>query len=272
MRIPDAGLSGRVATHLRHNVVGYIALFCFAVGGIAQALPGRNTVDSGDIQARQVKASDLAAQAVRASRIAPGAVGSQAVGPDALNGGDIAESTLELPSDSIGPDEEANGERRIVFTAGEIDPAYGSPAPARVTLGSTTPALSFDPAQDESVLLTLEVPRDRVPGTPMLIEVLWSPADGGLIDQRVRWDGTMVTADDGESVSPGITIGLNGAVSFGQNDDALVRSTLTGGSLGSVTNGDLVFLRIFRDADHSDDTIPADAQLHAIVVRYTASD
>lgn len=41
--------AGGIREHIRHNVVGYIALFCFAVGGTAVALPGNNKVDSGDI-------------------------------------------------------------------------------------------------------------------------------------------------------------------------------------------------------------------------------
>ena len=66
-------LSTRVREHLRSNIYGLIALF-IALGGTAVALPGRNTVDSGDIRNGQVKSAD--------------------VRQNTLTGGDINESTL----------------------------------------------------------------------------------------------------------------------------------------------------------------------------------
>jgi hypothetical protein len=53
----DASALGK---HFRSNVVGYIALFAFAIGGTAEALPGLGSVDSGDIKNGQVKRRDLA--------------------------------------------------------------------------------------------------------------------------------------------------------------------------------------------------------------------
>jgi hypothetical protein len=44
--------------HVRSNVVGYIALFV-ALTGTAIALPGRNSVDSGDIRNGQVRSVDV---------------------------------------------------------------------------------------------------------------------------------------------------------------------------------------------------------------------
>jgi hypothetical protein len=52
-------MSKRIRAHLRSNVVGYIALFCFAMSGTAAALPGTDTVDSGDIIDGEVKTPDL---------------------------------------------------------------------------------------------------------------------------------------------------------------------------------------------------------------------
>lgn len=80
-----------IRTHIRSNVVGYVALFAVLAGGTASALPGKNKVDSGDIKNGQVKAPDLGADAV----------GSAAVGADALGGADIDESSLDLPASPI---------------------------------------------------------------------------------------------------------------------------------------------------------------------------
>ena len=66
-------LSTRIRGHLRSNIYGLIAVF-IALGGTAVALPGRNTVDSGDIRNAQVKSVDVA--------------------QNTLTGGDIKEATL----------------------------------------------------------------------------------------------------------------------------------------------------------------------------------
>lgn len=68
-----SSFSSRVRGHLRSNVYGLLAIF-IALSGTAVALPGRNTVDSGDIRNSQVKGPDVAR--------------------DTLTGGDIKESTL----------------------------------------------------------------------------------------------------------------------------------------------------------------------------------
>ena len=65
----------RVGQHFRANVVGYVGVF-LALTGTAVALPGVNTVDSGDIINGEVKAPDLAGESVNASKIADGSVGT----------------------------------------------------------------------------------------------------------------------------------------------------------------------------------------------------
>ena len=72
----------RVGKHFRSNVVGYVAV-CLALTGTAVALPGTNTVDSGDIINGEVKTPDLAGSAVNGSKIADGSV----AGLDLRDGG-----------------------------------------------------------------------------------------------------------------------------------------------------------------------------------------
>ncbi len=49
----------RIRNHVRSNVVGYIAIFLFAMSGTAVALDGSNTVFSDDIVDGQVKSVDI---------------------------------------------------------------------------------------------------------------------------------------------------------------------------------------------------------------------
>jgi hypothetical protein len=84
MEVNRAARSSRVREHFRSNVVGYVAIFLFAVAGTASALPGRNTVDSGDIKNKQVKRADIAPNAVNGSRVANGAIGGADVNEGSL--------------------------------------------------------------------------------------------------------------------------------------------------------------------------------------------
>jgi hypothetical protein len=111
-------MSTRIRNHIRGNVIGYVALFV-ALGGTAVALPGTNTVDSGDIINGQVKSADIANNKVNtidlqdnqtrssdvrddtlangglgAVDLAPNSVGSSEVSDNSLTGSDINESTL----------------------------------------------------------------------------------------------------------------------------------------------------------------------------------
>jgi hypothetical protein len=85
--------SSQIGEHLRHNVVGYIALFAFAMAGTAGALPGRNKVDSGDIKNGNVRLNDLAANSVDSTKVAD----------ESLTGADINESSLNLPAQQAIP-------------------------------------------------------------------------------------------------------------------------------------------------------------------------
>jgi hypothetical protein len=78
--------------------VAFVALLA-ALSGTAIALPGKNTVDSGDIKKGAVKRSDIGRNAVTGSKIKNGAVGSRDARNNSLTGTDINESTLgEVPS------------------------------------------------------------------------------------------------------------------------------------------------------------------------------
>jgi hypothetical protein len=80
--------------------VAFVALLA-ALSGTAIALPGTNTVDSGDIVNGQVKGKDIRNNAVTGKKVKNGAVKSADVGDNSLSGADIDESTLgKVPSAS----------------------------------------------------------------------------------------------------------------------------------------------------------------------------
>jgi hypothetical protein len=266
MRVPTA-----VKEHLRHNVVGYVALFCFAIGGTAIALPGKNTVDSGDIRQKSVRSGDLAAGAVTkpklangavtGPKLAAGAVSSSIVLDDSLTGGDIDESTLSRPAlgaGSVGALEEADRERRIVVPAGAFH--EGS---AKLTETGPFASLNFDPNTDQGAYLSIEVPGGRVEGTPLEVRLIWTADDDG----NVVWTLAFLSVGVGESTV--VKIAPAEATTGTEADIVTATSfTLPG---GEVETGDLLGVRVARNADDLADTVGSPASLHLVDISYMAT-
>ena len=106
-------MSRAIRAHVRSNVVGYVAIFMFAIGGTAYATHpgGDNTIDSGDIINGQVLQPDIAAEAVGTDQIKNNQVRS----PDIKNGevstDDVLDETLgqaDLGTSSVASAEIAN--------------------------------------------------------------------------------------------------------------------------------------------------------------------
>ena len=85
-------MSKRIRAHLRSNVVGYIALFCFAISGTAFAidgpLPGVNQVGSEDIINGEVRTPDLGPAEVTIGKLASESVNGH-LQVDAVNVTDV---------------------------------------------------------------------------------------------------------------------------------------------------------------------------------------
>jgi hypothetical protein len=79
-------------------VVAFAALVA-ALSGTAVALPGQNTVDSGDLKRGAVKTSDIARNAVTRPKVRNRAINGAKVANNSLTGADINEGTLgQVPS------------------------------------------------------------------------------------------------------------------------------------------------------------------------------
>jgi hypothetical protein len=96
-------VSSRVGEHLRSNIVGYIAIFLFAIGGTAYAvdgpLAGQNTVGSADIINTEVHSADIGDGEIRGVDIHDATIQGNDVDANTLTGDNIVESSLgEVPS------------------------------------------------------------------------------------------------------------------------------------------------------------------------------
>lgn len=84
-------MRSRAWSHVRGNVVAYVALFFAVTGGTAYALEGSNTVFSDDITNEQVRSADVANDS------APGALTGTDIRANSLTGSDINEASLAVP-------------------------------------------------------------------------------------------------------------------------------------------------------------------------------
>jgi len=246
-----------VREFVRSNLLGLIAIF-IALGGTAIALPGRNTVDSGDIKNHQVKTRDLAKRAVTGAKLRPGSVDSSKVIDDSLTGRDVDESTLDLPAAG----EQATTRETIVVSPAELTPSLaGEP---EIALSFNRPAVFFNPSTDNRVAATLAVPANRLPGSDLRVSVVW--------DANGTGDATWAT--EFAILEPGPVVAVSEGADAAGNSPAVnteVETTVLNVPAGAVRNGDVLSLKIARNADAPSDTLPVFALLRAVEIRYAAS-
>ena len=165
--------STRVREHLRTNVVGYLALFCFAAAGTAGALPGRNTINSGDIAPGAVRSGDLDGDAVTAPKIHARALRGKHFPDVVITARMIADSTF---TSEIVREGGKSGDYQIANDAIQSN---------EVSLNTLTAADLASGSVGASELGTVVIR----PGTPTAI----TDADGGDED----WTGNTASASCG---------------------------------------------------------------------------
>jgi len=91
-------MTARFRQHIRSNIVSYVALFGFAIGGTAHAvdgpLAGQNTIGSEDIIGNEVKSDDIGNGRIFNLDIADEIIQADKVQDDTLTGADLAADTL----------------------------------------------------------------------------------------------------------------------------------------------------------------------------------
>jgi len=78
------------------HAIGYATVACLCIAGTAQALPGENTVDSGDIIDGEVRRPDIAASSVASSKVLDESLTYADIAPDSIYGKQISESSLNF--------------------------------------------------------------------------------------------------------------------------------------------------------------------------------
>lgn len=160
---------------------------------------------------------------------------------------------------------------KLFLPADAIPPATNY-ATTRVVSGSNFPVdyLDFDAATDEAAIFRFLA--DRYGSGNLTVDLFWVADNASSGD--VIW-GTQIAAitpdADSQDVETKAFATANTVTDshLGTTGQRLHKATITVSNLDSLAAGDLVWLKIYRDADAGGDTMANDASLVAVAVSYS---
>ena len=114
------------------------------------------------------------------------------------------------------------------------------------------PRLAFGAVTEDAVDLAVPIPQDKASGTSMTLTIYWSGTPAAAT--KVAWAIDAVSVQVGGQVNGATTLGgPAGSSPPAVSTNALQTSTLSLDPVPSADAGDVLFLRVFRDADNPGD-------------------
>jgi hypothetical protein len=243
----------RLKDHLRTHAIAYVALF-IVLGGSAVALPGKNSVDSGDIKKRAVKSKDIAKQAVKSKNLADAAVTTAKLTGEAVTGakadeasfkglvqGDGRQSTSSYTVDAVGflpesiilaevptmgvveliacfPESVAGADIRTrLLSFDDAQPFFG----AGTVIGSDVPSGAGQATTTEQIAGSFS----GGGGSPLIAEGPAPPQDN--LGTAGWWDWHLTRGTGEQTVGAHVTAsGLNSSTSANPNGQCTVSATV----------------------------------------------
>jgi hypothetical protein len=127
----------------------------------------------------------------------------------------------------------------------------------------------FDPATDEMLYWSFRMPDDYASGP--VLKLLWTTNDVGAGESCV-WGGAIgaVTAADADTPVEHALATASTTTTDVNTTEArrLIETSITLSNTDSVAAGDLVIVRVYRDADNAADDLSSDAELIAVSLAY----
>jgi hypothetical protein len=174
--------------------VAFIALLA-ALSGTAVALPGTNSVDSGDIKNNAVKTKDIKNNDVRTGDVRNSTLRGADVRNNSLTGADINESTLgQVPSANTANSANSAGTATRADSAGTVDQIDPSEA-SFLTEGQTRVVLTRGPVTVTHVCLDADA--DNVGESAFQ----FTTTEGAAVVGQVS---VFLTGDTGALFAPGL--------------------------------------------------------------------
>ena len=132
--------------------------------------------------------------------------------------------------------------------------------------------LAFDPGTQEHATISLVFPEGWDLGT-IKAKFYWMPATGCSEDDVVQWgiSGVAVSNDDAIDATLGTAVTVTDAVTAGVEADLHVSAATAVITIGGTPAlGDLIHIKVYRDADAAGDTMDAeDAWLLGVMLQLT---
>jgi len=131
--------------------------------------------------------------------------------------------------------------------------------PARSEIG-VSPVMLFDASTDEWIYYEWEVPENYDSSSDFKIRFYWSPTDTGTGDVVWGIEYTVISPNNNEVLTSATTTLTVVDSAEGVANELLKTDFITISGTG-VLPGDIITIRVFRDADNAADTYGADAAL-----------
>ena len=155
-------------------------------------------------------------------------------------------------------------QREKVIYANDMTQGSGASA----TNVGVTPVWQVDNAADQHVYSDLKLPIDRVPGTPMLLKIVYATAGGGgnilfYIKFLAASLGTLLTT----AVSPMFVVAVGSPADIQNVADTI---TLQATEVDNLDGPVDLQLNVGREGAHALDTSASNAYIIKLIVEYTA--
>lgn len=162
----------------------------------------------------------------------------------------------------------ARNTKTLWISAAEFDAHTGTPPMTNVGMGR---GWGFDPDADEAISTQFRVPWDMDVSADCTITLHYCVNDANAA-HKSYWEFTTVPLAENElatGAGPGADTMNDTLVSATANDYNISGAT-TIGSASEWTAGDLVLLKVLRDADNGSDDVDADVIVFGVSIAYTS--
>ena len=138
-----------------------------------------------------------------------------------------------------------------------------------VAIGGSTPVgVDFDPDTDEAIDVAWLVPKEMDVSKPLYAYVYWSTADA-TTTEYVMWAIDYLSVADGEAMGASFTtVAAAKDINLAQVDALQIAPVITIPA-STCAVGDVLFLNLRRDANHTDDTVNTLAAAFGIKLVYS---
>ena len=142
----------------------------------------------------------------------------------------------------------------------------GVPNPPTMTLYQGIYLPAFDPDNVNEGTAVIHMPHDYIQGSDIYPHGHFLSATNS--SGTVRWGFTFSFANEGDAFSPPQTGYVEYAIPAGGKDIHRVAETAGAFSIPTLEKDSCIFMRVFRDATHANDTFPDDIFLFQVDLYY----